>query len=493
MPSLSDTLRRRANELGPILARRTLARGLTVTAADGSVRAIPVTLTPEVLEPAELQARVRLAALMAEATTRAARVLLRGPQREHLLGALSPLERALAEETGQALTTLATTRVDFLTGSSGVRPLEVNATIPAMQAYSDIAARALIETVGEAAGLARAELERLVTANGSNSDALHAALLTGFRRVHGPHAHPERLALLCRRGDSQLGELRTLVARFTELGTPTELVHPDEVSGTSTFEAHGKRFPLVYRHLFVRRLEEQDAPNVRQLLGAGGHARAVVLNPPASQVEVKAVLAFLSRAVQEPELARTLELEPSTLEALEATLPWTRLFVPGPARGPGGEALGELVAHVAAHPGRYVLKRSWDYGGRAVFIGAERESEGYRERAQRAFGAELDWPSLCAQAARDARGGGFVVQERIDSRPVPHVLCSPGGITEARLHVDFSAFASVGLGEQPAWSGVCRGAPSAVVNIQGGGGLVPLLQRPVADALLAALTARATR
>ena len=151
------------------------------------------------------------------------------------------------------------------------------------------------------------------------------------------------------------------------------------------------------------------------------------------------------------------------------------------------------MAHVAAHPGRYVLKRSWDYGGRAVFIGAERESEGYRERSQRAFGAELDWPALCAQAARDARGGGFVVQERVESQPAPHVLCSPEGITETRLHVDFSAFASVGLGEQPAWSGVCRGAPSAVVNIQGGGGLVPLLQRPVADALAAALNASANR
>jgi hypothetical protein len=56
--------------------------------------------------------------------------------------------------------------------------------------------------------------------------------------------------------------------------------------------------------------------------------------------------------------------------------------------------------------------------------------------------------------------------------------------------VDYSAYASVGLGQEPAWGGVCRGSVSQVVNIVGGGGVLPLLTREVADRLAAALERR---
>ncbi len=45
------------------------------------------------------------------------------------------------------------------------------------------------------------------------------------------------------------------------------------------------------------------------------------------------------------------------------------------------------------------------------------------------------------------------------------------------MFVDYSAFASVGVEPEPAWGGVVRASTSRIVNIQGGGGVLPLLRR----------------
>jgi hypothetical protein len=78
----------------------------------------------------------------------------------------------------------------------------------------------------------------------------------------------------------------------------------------------------------------------------------------------------------------------------------------------------------------------------------------------------------------------------IEASPQSHVLCTEMGSTKQELYVDFSAYASVGLDRAPDWGGVCRGSPSHIVNIVGGGGVLPLITTEVADALLVALQAR---
>ena len=90
------------------------------------------------------------------------------------------------------------------------------------------------------------------------------------------------------------------------------------------------------------------------------------------------------------------------------------------------------------------------------------------------------------QAAVDPTGGGFVVQEVVETRPEEHLLCESHGLTPLRMHVDYSAYASVGLARQPAWGGVCRGSTSEIVNIVGGGGVLPLLTSEVAQKLFIA-------
>jgi hypothetical protein len=111
----------------------------------------------------------------------------------------------------------------------------------------------------------------------------------------------------------------------------------------------------------------------------------------------------------------------------------------------------------------------------------------YTERVKAAYGEPLGWPELCARAAVDPAGGGFVVQEVVDTQPEDHLLCEQNGsVVPTSFYVDYSAYASVGLARQPAWGGVCRGSMSEIVNIVGGGGVLPLITSEVAAKLLMA-------
>lgn len=472
---LGDVLRAEARRFGPLLAQTAYQRGLAVTdKADGSTKAIPITATPVLISKAELGQRQRLASRLASAGARMARAVLAGSDSELLLGALSPLERTYAQAQGAHLETLITTRVDFFVGKT-VQALELNATIPAMQGYSDIAANTFIEVVGRHFGAPDHLLAKWQASNGSNALALFRALVSGYQKLR-PGQFPEAIALVCRRNDAQLTEQQFLCERFRELGVEADVVHPDQLSGADAVRANGKAYPLVYRHVFVRRLEEPDLVGgeyLRALLAEPNGTRAVVLNPPASQVEVKTAFALLSQALEDQALAKEAGLTPDELSAIEEAVPWTRTF-----RGP------ELLAAVADDPDGYVLKRAWDYGGRAVFVGRSQGTPGFLERTQAAYGAPLDWKALCARALEDRVGGGFVVQRLVETNPEAHLLCSATSQEEVGLYVDFSAYASVGLDAEPAWGGVVRGSLSQIVNIVGGGGVVPLITEEVGKSLL---------
>lgn len=486
MNELLEVLRFQAPKFGAELARTAYQRGLAVTQKDGTTRPIPITATPVILDAAEIRRRSELSARLSSATLKMADAVLNGGSREVLLGAMSPLERSIAERTWTQVVRLATTRVDFFVDvGNQPRALEINTTIPAMQGYSDIAARSFIEVVARHFNYPERAIHALLTLNGSNALALYRALLDGYA-VERKGKQPDTIALLCRRNDSQISELRYLAERFREFGADADIVHPDEVSGDEAFVAHGKKYDLVYRHLFVRRLEETPSPWMEDFLGTVPGKKAVFLNPPTSQMEVKATFALLSQAGAEPELAEGAGLSPEEVTAIRSCIPWTRRFRHGPSVGPGGEKLEELVATVAAEPRRFVLKRSWDYGGKAVFLGRSAGTVPYNERAQALYGAPLSWAELCERAGSDTTGGGYVVQEVVETTPEDHLLCTETGALPTSFYVDYSAYASVGLAKQPAWGGVCRGSMAEIVNIMGGGGVIPLITTEVAHKLLMA-------
>ena len=469
------------------LGARAYALGLAVTRPDGTTQPIPVGATPVVLPAADVAARRDVSARIASAGFKMAQAVVHGPDRAWLLDSLGPLERRIVERSAPSLRLLAIARVDFF-AARRLAALELNATIPAMPGYSDRAAGAFVEEAGRLAGLPEAERARLRALNGSNVEALHRALLSAYA-AQRDGARPERMALLCRRADAQLTEVVHLAGRFTALGTPAEVVHPDELSGNCLVLAREQRFDLVYRHLFVRRLEDARHHWLESLLERPEAFSAVLLNGPAAHIETKANFALLSRAVDEPALAARAGLTAEELAALRASVPWTRMLARAPGLDPEGRSVPDIAARVAAEPARFVLKRAWDYGGKAVFVGSHAGELGFAERSQAAFGAALDWPALVARAAEDRRGGGFVVQERVEVPLETHLLATDAEAKRADVFVDYSSFCSVGLDEQPPWGGVVRASASPIVNILGGGGVLPVLTVEVASALDAALAA----
>jgi hypothetical protein len=471
--------RTRAPLVGAQLARAAQAAGLAVTAADGSTRAIPIGAVPLVVADSELARRTLLATRLASATLRAARWRLQQPDGGALLDALSPAERRVVAASWRSVEALAVARIDFLAEDRALRALEANTTIPAMQAYSDIAAAAWLHAFAPA-GAASA----LIGANGANTDALLDALGALHERARG--RAPIRIGLLCRRQDAQLSELHHIAARFCARGADARIVHPDQLHWSDGWLRHdGVPLDLVYRHLFVHRLDSQPSPAVEAALCAGVAARTLLLNAATPHLEMKSTFALLSMATDDPALAAGMGLDEDEQAAIAESVPWTRRLHAGPERLPDGTAATDLVAAVAAAPDRFVLKRAWSYGGNEVFVGRARDTDAFARRL-RAYDPGLrDWRALCTRAAADRRGDGFVVQQAIATAKSWQLLCTPSELREAQVTTDYAAFASVGA--SPAWGGVARAAGSDIVNIAGGGGVVPVLRQSVADALLRTL------
>jgi hypothetical protein len=466
-------------------AARAFELGLRYLAPEGP-RPIPVALPPVVEPRARTAARADLAHAVTGAVAGAARAVLDGALghgvRDALLAELSPFEREIVLATYRDLARLATVRVDLFVDPAGVdRVLELNATIPAMQGYSDIAARAFLETAlarlgGFPEARARERAAALLARNGSNADDLLDSLLA-CARAAGAGDRP-RIALVHRPDDSQLGELEYLAARFRERGHEARTVRSDGLAFDGDGRPVAEDFApdLLYRHVFARRVDPESPMGT--VLRHPDRYRLV--NPVDPHLEQKGILALVSAAVADPDLGRRLGLDPRLLARLGPHLPWTRRLVPGPATDPAGAPVADLPAWARVHPADVVVKRSWDYGGKGVFLGAEHGDQSSRLRTRERFGAELSWPELVDACADE---GGWVIQERVALASRPALVATADGAVEREVFVDVSAYTNHGVDARPT-GGVCRASGSPIVNIQSGGGVVPLIAAEVAAELL---------
>ena len=461
------------------LARRyqTLARadGGFVILADGAEVAIPPLVTPVVMSAQDRKALAKDARLLVAATDRLARALIAGPETElkaRTLSSLSPLEREAMLHT-HTMGELATARVDFLVDTSGVaRALEINTTIPAMQGYSDAIAGAFLRAVGEQRGLADDHIRAAIDANGRNTDDLLASLLELHARAGGA-TESQRIAIVARVGDSQGGELDHYVRRWSALGHHAFRCTPDEIERDG--RVAGAAVDLFYRHVFLRRLDP-DGAFAGLLRSPRTHH---VWNPPASHLELKSMLGLLSAAVDQPG-----SLPDDERVAVTRRLPWTRLCMSGSTRGPDGTVLADLLDFVLAHPALLVLKRSWDYGGRGVFLGAELDSGSSQAKLCALLGSRdrpYAWHDLVQHVthASDA----WVVQALVDVTAQPRLRIDDVGVVEHSLYADISAFTSLG-GDVRVEGGAVRASEGRIVNIQGGGGLAPLLREAAVEKIL---------
>ena len=419
-PSARDELatqaQRRASELG-------LMRGPAP---------IPLVLSPCALPREELAALGRGARLITSALVKIARELIeRRPERARLLFRhLSPMESAALATRWREAEELLHSRVDWFVDEDGrVRALEVNATIPAMQVYSDAAARGWAEAVTPARTQA---LQR----NSHNATWLIDALLAAARH----RAKPPSIQLLHRDGDPQVTELRALAALLRDRGIDARTCTPADIA------LDGDPQGVIYRHLFARYVEP-SSPLGQAFLDPVRHG---IWNRVDGWLETKGLFAELSMHA-----AKAAFLSSEERAAVAELVPWTRL-------------LDDIDDAALGDGDGYVLKKSHDYGGKSVEIG--------REVGPAAFGQAL-------ARARADEPASWVAQELIDAPAIDRFLCVETGARRLSLHLDISTYASLIAGV-PEGASVCRAAPGRVVNIVGGGGVAPLFADDVLADLL---------
>ena len=463
--------------------------GLAVfRASDQSFVPIPPVLSPEPVE-ASLMARLSADAhLLLRATAKLARwTQTEGAfEARQLYQGFTPVELACLGKSDDRLSHVATARVDYFLDPTGQpRALELNATIPAMQGYSDLIAHGWIRTLARERGLDAAASERLIARAGSNTADLLASVLAHYA-ARGGRAEKPAILIVSRRGDAQLGELRHYERAWTAAGHRAMHCWVDELDldGSGQPSARGQSFDLIYRHIFARRVDA-DTIFGKLLVDPG---KVIIINPVVSPLEVKGMLALLHGALGDAARLRAFGLDDEEQAAIARIVPWTRLLRAGPTTLADGTRVGDLMTWAAAHPERLVLKRSWDYGGKSVVLGPECTQPTVQTRMLETLGqGAATWAAFVTEAAIDANL--WVVPEFVPPTPRRHLLVEhdTDGRTAARwrdLYVDISAYTNLGDAPRPR-GGACRASGSRIVNILGGGGLTPLLPADVVAELVA--------
>jgi hypothetical protein len=432
--------------VGRAAAEQAWAGGMTVLRPDGSVIPIPLVAEPEVLSRAALAGAAREAEAILSGAVKLARTLVSAGDARDRAALVEPFEGLEAEAMArvfEAPLPVMVARVDFLVpeGGGAPRALELNATIPAMPAYADLAAFSWIAAAARERGLPPRAGRALVARCGSHMERLREALVAFYRSRGGTRERPS-VAIVARPGDAQIGELRRLATHFRQMGHEAENLEP---AGCEP-----ERWDVLYRHVWAHRVDP-GAPFARALRDP---ARYVIANPVNGLLEAKGLFARLSECAEDAALAARAGLDAREREAA-SRLPWTRRLD------------AALAPRVVAERERFVLKRSWDYGGKSVFLGAET--------------APADWRRAVEACTADARGGGFVAQERIFAQRRPATRVTPEGATRGDLYRDLSTYC--GLGPSRPDGSVVRAAASPIVNILGGGGLAPVVPEDVIEAL----------
>ncbi len=452
-------------DVGRAAARTAWQSGMTVLRPDGVVVEIPLVAEPEVFTRSALAALAAEARAILSGAVKLARALVAqgdARDREALLGPFEGLEaEAMARLFEDAPCAAVVARVDFLQpgepderggaafpargtedgappGSAALpRALELNATIPAMPAYADLAAHAWLRAAARGRGMTPRQADGLVAACGSNMENLREALVAYYRARGGSRERPS-VALVARPGDAQIGELRRLAEHFRQMGHQAENLVP---SGCEP-----EQWDLLYRHVWAHNTPP-ESPFARALRAP---ARFVLANPVNGMLEAKALFARLSECAEDARLARLAGLDEAELAAARR-LPVTRRLDPA------------LAPRLLAEREQWVLKRSWDYGGKSVHLGRELLPD--------------EWARVVEAALADRRGGGFVAQERIFAVRRPATRVAPEGVGRSDLYRDVSTY--TGLGPFAPSGSVVRAAASPVVNILGGGGLAPVIPEDV--------------
>lgn len=193
-------------------------------AAEPSWVPIPVALTPTTIDAHEWEALERDARSVMGVFKKLLRWLKCPDQHglaKKLFAGLTDFERDFVNDNAHEHWGHVTVRMDLFWHHGEIKIIEVNCTIPAMQAYSDNVFYAWAKAGG------------LVQGESKNSKELLDSLVAMYRLDGGLLERP-RIIILHREGDSQLGELLWLQQEWNAHGFETYLADPLMLSRRET-------------------------------------------------------------------------------------------------------------------------------------------------------------------------------------------------------------------------------------------------------------------
>lgn len=435
-----------------------LRRGVTIwSEPEGAWRQIPVALSPTTIDSGQWSALHQDAQFVISSFPKAMRWLQVSAQKDEamskffdqMLSGLSRHEVDAAKRSPNKFWGHASIRLDLFWHFGEWKIIEANCTIPAMQAYSDNV------------------LESWISAGGSteyrskNMEQLLHSLLSLYRSHGGASSRP-RIAILHRPGDSQLGELKWLEKRWSELGFESVLVTPHHLErrGDLWF-AHARPCDLVYRHIFASRLTNEE---ILQALTESLETH--IYNPISAHYESKAFFAILSYLAADEELCDASGISKDEARAIERRVPWCRVI--------GGSFAGVSAENIARRLENVVIKRSIGYGGHSVLLGETWFSEETQVKLRTLTGLKsvVDLKSFLNWTESD--DSLWVVQERMSGLRRHTKVMTARGVEDWNAWFDASIFVNSPDG-QICHGGVSRVAESPIVNIGTGGGLAPLI------------------
>jgi hypothetical protein len=421
--------------------------------ADSAWIPIPVALTATVVTASDWKDLERDARMILGAFPKIQRWLCdsrRQPLLERLYEGLTGLEMVVSKHEPEVFWGHATIRMDLFWHQDAIKVIEVNCTIPAMQAYSDNVFGAWTNAGGEA------------ESESNNVGELLNSLLSLYRGDGGMLSRP-RIAILHRQGDSQLGELLWLKREWSRMGFETLLATPETLSRAGDlWLVGGIPCDLVYRHIFAWRLEKSAVANALM-----DNRRFHIYNPASAHYESKGFLALLSHLASTDDMARDADLTEDEIRAIRHRVPWSRLL----GRLDNAVPFQSVESRLAG----LVLKRSVGYGGHQVFMGDAWDSDETQARLRHmtSLVGHISFATFAAWAeTRDT--SLWIAQERMSGARRKTQVLTANGIETWNAWYDASLFLNT-KGSPICHGGVSRVATTPVVNIGTGGGLAPFV------------------
>lgn len=372
---------------------------------------------------------------------------------------LSALEKRNIIELGHENQGLVTARFDMYFDGLELKIIELNATIPAMHAYSDIVKSAYVKALLGIDG----------QPTQANSLELLDSLIQHYEKVGGTKSRP-RIAIISRPGDSQLSELQWLQKAWSGCGYETLLGTPEQLElGKDSLTLQGVSIDLIYRHIFASRLPDKSA--FAEACLNFQHYR--IFNPISAHLEAKSMLAELSRLASSKTLSEMIHMSDAERMAVNKRVLWSRVVSEMKTDLPNEEKNSDLIPWIKANKELLVIKSSLGYGGSGVYLGIhfDRESNQIKLMRLLAKTTSVRWDefvNFCAQQEQ----GQWIVQVKASGLQVDNEFIVGSRSVRAPTFVDCSLFASSGIKRKPT-GGACRFSSDEIVNIGLGGGVMP--------------------